>query len=75
MKNSILALRSLFKRGQNNNIKILSLGVGLAMGLVLIAKIYFVYSYDSFYPDYDRIYQLQEKVSLKNEADKEYGQV
>jgi len=41
MKNSILALRSLFKRGQNNNIKILSLGVGLAMGLVLIAKIYF----------------------------------
>ena len=55
MKNSILALRSLFKRGQNNNIKILSLGVGLAMGLVLIAKIYFVYSYDSFYPDSDRI--------------------
>lgn len=43
MKNSILALRSLFKRGQNNNIKILSLGVGLAMGLVLIAK-YILYT-------------------------------
>ncbi|MBP7487137.1 MAG: ABC transporter permease, partial [Parabacteroides sp.] len=75
MKNSILALRSLFKKGQNNHIKILSLGVGLAMGLVLIAKICFEYSYDNFYPDKNRIYQLQESITLKNEADKEYGQV
>ncbi|MCE5224424.1 MAG: ABC transporter permease [Porphyromonadaceae bacterium] len=75
MKNSILALRSLLKKGQNNHIKILSLGVGLAMGLVLIAKICFEYSYDNFYPDNNRIYQLQESVSLKNEADKVYGQV
>ena len=36
MKNLNIALRSLFKKGRSNGIKILSLGVGLAMGLVLI---------------------------------------
>ena len=40
-KNLLLALRSLTKRGRNNGIKILSLAVGLAMGLVLIAKVCF----------------------------------
>ena len=37
MKNLNIALRSLFKKGRSNGIKILSLGVGLAMGLVLIS--------------------------------------
>ena len=32
MKNLNIALRSLFKKGRSNGIKILSLGVGLAMG-------------------------------------------
>ena len=39
MKNLNIALRSLFKKGRSNGIKILSLGVGLAMGLVLISKV------------------------------------
>ena len=34
MKNLNIALRSLFKKGRSNGIKILSLGVGLAMGPV-----------------------------------------
>ena len=55
MRNITLARRNLFKRGQNNGIKILSLGVGLAVGLVLTAKIYFEQTYDTFYPDADRI--------------------
>ena len=50
MKNITLAYRSLFKKGRSNGIKILSLGVGLAVGLVLIAKIYFEQTYDTFYP-------------------------
>ena len=37
-------------------IKILSLGIGLAIGIVLIAKVCFELSYDSFYKDVDRIY-------------------
>lgn len=53
-----MALRSLFKKGQYNLIKILSLALGLSMGLVLIAKVYFEKSYDSFYPDNERIYHI-----------------
>ena len=55
MKNLNIALRSLFKKGRSNGIKILSLGVGLAMGLVLISKVCFERSFDKFYPDSDRI--------------------
>ena len=54
------AFRSLTKRGQKHGMKILSLGVGLAMGLVLIAKVFFEQSYDTFYPDADRIYRMNE---------------
>ena len=57
MKNLNIALRSLFKKGRSNGIKILSLGVGLAMGLVLISKVCFERSFDKFYPDSDRIYR------------------
>lgn len=48
MKNLNIALRSLFKKGRSNGIKILSLGVGLAMGLVLISKVCFERSFDKF---------------------------
>ncbi len=51
--------RSYLKKGKNNIFKILALGVGLAMGLVLIAKVYFEQSYDDFYPDKERIYQVR----------------
>ena len=40
-------------------LKVLSLAVGLAVGLVLIAKISFENSYDKFYPAYDDIYCVQ----------------
>lgn len=63
MKNLNIALRSLFKKGRSNGIKILSLGVGLAMGLVLIAKVCFELSYDDFYPDSECIYQIRENIS------------
>ncbi|MDD4514292.1 ABC transporter permease [Massilibacteroides sp.] len=59
-KELVLAFRSLFKKGRNNHIKILSLAVGLAMGLVLIAKVYFEQTFDNFYPDGDRVYHLTE---------------
>ncbi len=39
-------------------IKALSLGTGLAVGLLLIAKVCFEMSYDSFYKDIDRIYWI-----------------
>ncbi len=70
-----MAFRSLFKERQNNSIKIISLGVGLAMGLVLISKVYFEQTYDNFYPDSNRIYQIQENVVMENNKPNSYGQV
>ena len=40
-------------------IKILSLGIGLAIGIVLIAKVCFELSFDSFYKDVDCIYLIK----------------
>ncbi|MEG1748245.1 MAG: FtsX-like permease family protein [Tannerellaceae bacterium] len=74
MRNLLIALRSVFKKGRHNEIKIVSLGVGLAVGLVLIAKVYFEQSYDDFFPDGDRIYQVQ-SVILRDGELKEWQRV
>lgn len=68
MKNIGIAIRSLFKRGQHNVMKIISLGIGLTIGLVLIAKVHFENTYDNFYPDGDRIYRVYEKFFMNGEV-------
>ena len=55
-------------------IKVLSLGVGLAVGVVLIAKVFFELSYDSFYKDIDRVYTINTWYS-QNGDEHDYGQV
>ena len=50
-------------RFKDTLIKILSLGIGLAIGIVLIAKVSFELSYDSFYKDVDRIYCIQQETT------------
>ena len=40
-------------------LKVFSLGVGLAIGCVLIAKVCFESAYDSFYKDIDRSFQAR----------------
>ena len=55
-------------------IKVLSLGVGLAVGIVLIAKVFFELSYDSFYKDIDRVYTIRTWYSQQGNED-DYGQV
>ncbi|WP_455625962.1 ABC transporter permease [Parabacteroides sp.] len=74
MKNILIAIRSLFKKGRHNVMKIVSLGVGLAVGLVLIAKVYFEQSYDDFYPDRDRVYQVWAKYQQNGGELKDYSQ-
>ena len=49
-------------------IKILSLGIGLAIGIVLVAKVCFELSYDSFYKDVDRIYCIRTGVVQQGES-------
>ncbi len=55
-------------------IKILSLGIGLAVGIVLIAKVFFELSYDSFYKDIDQVYTINTWYSHQGE-EKDFGQV
>lgn len=50
-------------------IKIICLGLGLAMGLLLIAKVYFEQTYDCFYPDANRIYKVKESFVMNGEYD------
>lgn len=52
----------------------LSLGVGLAVGIVLIAKVFFELSFDSFYKDIDRVYTINTWYSHQGE-EKDFGQV
>lgn len=61
-------------RKSNLLIQILSLGVGLAIGIVLIAKVCFELSYDSFYEDVDRIYCIYTGYEQQGEA-KDFPQV
>ena len=55
-------------------IKVLSLGVGLAVGIVLVAKVFFELSYDRFYKDVDRVYTINTWYS-QNGDENDYGQV
>ena len=41
MKNILIAIRSIFKKGRHNVMKIVSLGIDKEVELVLIAKVYF----------------------------------
>lgn len=55
-------------------IKVLSLSIGLAVGIVLIAKVFFELSYDSFYKDIDRVYTIRTWYSQQGD-EHDYGQV
>ena len=55
-------------------IKVLSLGVGMAIAVILIAKVCFELSYDSSYKDVDRIYKIRTGAIMQGE-DKDFGQV
>ena len=58
------AVRTLQMKGRRNVLKIMTLGVGLAVGLVLASKVCFEKTFDDFYKDADRIYYLNEAMEL-----------
>ena len=62
------------KKNSDILIKVLSLGIGLAVGIVLIAKVFFELSYDSFYKDIDRVYTIRTWYSMHGD-EHDYGQV
>lgn len=54
------ALQNLFRKGEGNLIKILCLGAGMAIGLVMLAEVIFERSYDNFIPHLEDTYIIQE---------------
>ncbi len=63
LQNIQWAIRSLSQKGRHNMMKIASLAIGLAVGLVLIAKACYEQSFDTFYPDRERIFRIYEAVA------------
>lgn len=60
------AFKSLFRKGESNVVKILCLGIGLAIGLTLICEVIFEYSYDNFIPGLKDTYRVEENFKNKN---------
>ena len=63
----------LFAKGQGNGIKILSLAIGLTVGLVLLAKVQLERRYDSCIRDKERVYELQEVFQRAGQERQQYG--
>ena len=65
-----LAFRRLFRKGEYTTTRIISLGAGLAFGILLLSEVLYYYSFDSFYPDADRIYVVYENYNSDESANK-----
>ena len=52
---------------RRNLIKILCLSVGMAIGMLLVAKVYFEQTFDRFLPHSDRIYMVTESSVIQGE--------
>ena len=63
------AFNNLFRRGEANPIKILCLGVGLAIGLTMLAEVIFEQSYDNFLPRLEDTYRITERFKQNNDPD------
>lgn len=65
-----LATRKLFRKGEHTTTRIISLAIGLAFGIILLSEVFYYYSFDSFYPDSNRIYVVNESFKSDKNSDK-----
>ena len=61
------AVRTLPTKGRRNGLKVLTLGIGLAVGLVLTSKVCFEQTYDDFYDGAERIFYVSEAADMNGE--------
>lgn len=64
----------LFKKGQGNFIKILSLSIGLTIGLVLLAKVNWEEHFDAYIEDSENVYVLNMYANHESDGFNEYQQ-
>lgn len=65
-----LASRKLFRKGEHTTTRIISLAAGLAFGILLLSEVFYYYSFDSFYPDANRIFLVSESFKPDKLSDK-----
>lgn len=75
MKQLIYTFRYLTRSRGNNLIRILSMTLGLAVGAILLSQVAFETSFDKFYPDRERIYQIYTHYAYDEEEDQDEKQV
>ncbi|MDX9812827.1 MAG: ABC transporter permease, partial [Bacteroidales bacterium] len=63
-------IRRLFRPGEHTTTRIISLTAGLAFGILLLSEVLYYYSFDSFYPDANRIYVVHENFRMDKSSDK-----
>jgi putative ABC transport system permease protein len=70
------AFRRMIKKGEHSTSRIVSLAAGLAFGVLLLSEVLYLRSFDSFYPNADRIYVVCDNIKRDNAAEmKTYRQV
>ena len=60
-------IRILLHSKGSNLLKVVSLGLGLAMSILLFSRVAFEQSYDTCFPDYSRLYQVWSQFTVKGE--------
>lgn len=65
-----LASRKLFRKGEHTATRIISLATGLAFGLLLLSEVFYYYSFESFYPDANRLYLVNTVAKLDKSSEK-----
>jgi len=65
-----LAYRRLFRKGEHTATRMGSLAAGLAFGILLLSEVLYYYSFDSYYPDANRIYVVCENFKSDKSSDK-----
>jgi len=61
------AVKTLPAKGRRNGLKILTLGIGLALGILLSTKVCFEQTYDDFYKDASCLHYLSEATMVEGE--------
>ena len=69
MRSFRIAARKMFRKGEHTATRIISLATGLAFGLLLFAEVFYYYSYDSFYPDANRLYVVNTVARLDKSSE------
>ena len=65
-----MAWRKLFRKDEHSLTRIISLAAGLAFGILLLSEVFYYYSFDSFYPDANRIYVVYENFKMDKSSEK-----